>query len=855
MNPTKPMADSRHPSAQHPPEAEAVSPRAERFEDGSRGEDRAGELAQACPAALLVLDGEGRIRRANPKAEAILGQGAGELDGRSFDTLGWTAPGSSSAETEGLEGASEPLDARALPWRLLTEDPDPSPRLHFGLERTDGRRVQLAISSGLLRPDEGWVGGLVLTLDDVTEEVTMRRELASYHRELERIVEERTAELTTANRRLQREAEELEKAERRQRVLTTAVEAVREGVAITDARLDGEGPRLLFVNDYFLHLVGRRAEELSGFPVRRLLAPGCNDEALARLDREISLGKATRGELIYRNSDGRDLLVVDHTSPVHNSDGELTHLISIVQDVDELRRSEEALRRSEERYALLIEQMNEGFVATDGQNCIDLANARFVEMMGYSRSELYGQYLGRFVDPEEVHRLEAQEAKRREGVAEPYELALVSKDGERVDTIISPTSLLADGGEFVGSFAVITDVTERKRLEVERRRLEGRIQKAQKMESLGLLAGGIAHDFNNLLVGMLGHAGLALMELDSTSTVRPLVRKIETAALRASELTKEMLAYSGKGKFIVEPIDLSELVREMAKLLEVSISKKASLVLNLESDLPPVEGDSTQIRQIVMNLITNASEAIGETSGTITITTGSMHADRRYLAATYMDDELDASTYVFLEVSDNGSGMNAETRAKIFDPFFTTKFTGRGLGLAAVLGIVRGHHGAIKVYSELGQGTSFKVLFPAVENEVRPSPPTPREDFTFEGSGCVLVVDDEEMVRGVAQLSLETVGFSVLAVGDGEEALEVFRREGHRIDAVLLDMTMPRLGGEETYYELQKLRPGLPTILTSGFNEQDTFERFSDQGVAIPFLQKPFQPQDLIRKIRDALGQ
>ena len=682
-----------------------------------------------------------------------------------------------------------------------------------------------------------------------------RLEMEGYHRQLEAIVEARTVELASANAILERDAAELAVAERRQRVLSTAIEAVREGVAITDAHFEDEGPKLLFVNDYFLQLVGYGAEELSGYPIRQLLTADFNRQRLTRRERENQAGHAFRCELFYRHRDGRDLQVVDHTSPVHNAAGELTHLISIIQDLGQLRESEEALRRSEERYRLLIEQMSEGFAATDGHNRIDLVNARFVEMVGHSRDELRGQPLLRFVDDESRHHVEREEARRREGVAEPYELAFRHKDGHRVDTVVSPTSLLDSEGEFVGSFAVITDITERKKNEAERRRLEARIQKGQKMESLGLLAGGIAHDFNNLLVGMLGHAGLALMELAADSAVRPLVHKIETAALRASELTKEMLAYSGKGKFIVEPIDLSALVREMAKLLEVSISKKARLVLRLEDDLPSIEADSTQIRQIVMNLITNASEAIGEISGGITITTGTMHAERSYLASTYMDDELEAKTYVFLEVADTGSGMDDGTRAKIFDPFFTTKFTGRGLGLAAVLGIVRGHQGAIKVYSEPGEGTSFRVLFPSIDQAVRPPPAGAQEELAYRGSGRILVVDDEEMVRGVARLSLETVGFAVLTAADGQEAVEIFAREGGTVYAVLLDMTMPRMGGEETYRELKALRPDLRVVLTSGFNEQDTFDRFPEQGGPVSFLQKPFQPQELIRKIRDALCQ
>ncbi|MEM7350660.1 MAG: ATP-binding protein [Acidobacteriota bacterium] len=513
-------------------------------------------------------------------------------------------------------------------------------------------------------------------------------------------------------------------------------------------------------------------------------------------------------------------------------------------------RAERALRTSRQWYRLLIERMNEGFVTTDRENRVDIINAKLSHMLGYSREEVHGQYLGNFVDEANRRVLEEQEDRRHQGLAEPYELVWQAKDERRVETVVSPTSLLDDEGQFVGSFAVVTDVTERNRMKRERRKLQARVRKAQKMESLGLLAGGVAHDFNNLLVGILGHAGLALMEMPEDSSLRPLIQQIETAAIRASELTNEMLAYSGKGRFMVEEIDIAELVREMIHLLDVTISKSVALETDFAQDLAAMEGDPTQIRQVVMNLITNAAEALGDEVGTITIATGRIEADRSYLAGTFLDDDLPAGRYVFLEVSDTGPGMEPETRSKIFDPFFTTKFTGRGLGLAAVLGIVRGHRGAIRVYSEVGRGTSFKLLFPATDAVVQPKAEPPViESPPFRGSGCVLVADDEEMVRRVAKLTLENAGYTVLLAVDGVEAVESFRRHHDELHAVLLDLTMPRMGGEEAYREIRRIRADAKIILSSGFNEQDSVGRFSGEHLA-GFLQKPFQPRELIEKIR-----
>lgn len=800
-------------------------------------------LARTLPAAVVLIGPEGRLRFANEAAEKVLGMKLEEIEGRPYDDAEW--------QITSLEGELIPRESRPTPLLLAGKEVK---NVQMAVMRPSGERVLLTVNGTPFRDDGGELEGGILVLEDVTEEVAIREELARYQRHLETIVESRTSELIEANERLQQEAKELEIAERRQRVLVTAIEAVREGVAITDLEVEAErGPRLLFVNDFLCELSGYPPRHLAGERLGALLAPGENRQAIEELRSAVLEGKSFQGEFRYRHRSGEELLVSNHFSPVVNNAGELTHLISIQKDVTQEKEAERALRESEERYRLLIEQMNEGFVATDRDNQVILTNPRLEEMLGYAGDELVGRYMGDFTDEANRHLLEAQEAKRHEGLAESYELTWQHKDGTGIDTNVSPTSIQDAEGEFAGSFAVVTDITERKRMEEESRRLEARIQKAQKMESLGLLAGGVAHDFNNLLVGMLGHAGLALMELPPQSSARGLIRQIEIAALRASELTKEMLAYSGKGKFLVEAIDLSALVEEMAHLLKVTISKKAVINFNFAPDLSAVEGDPTQIRQIVMNLITNASEAIGDRSGVITITTGEMYADREYLSATYMDDELDDWSYVYLEVADTGSGMDEETRAKIFDPFFTTKFTGRGLGLAAVLGIVRGHRGAIKVYSEPRRGTSFKILFPAISENARVAPQEETVDeLKIRASGRVLVADDEEMVRGVAKLSLETVGYTVVTASDGQEAVETFRREEGRFDVVLLDLTMPRMGGEEAYREIRRIRADTKVVLSSGFNELDTVQRFPGRGLA-GFLQKPFKPQELIKTIREIL--
>jgi nitrogen-specific signal transduction histidine kinase len=400
--------------------------------------------------------------------------------------------------------------------------------------------------------------------------------------------------------------------------------------------------------------------------------------------------------------------------------------------------------------------------------------------------------------------------------------------------------------------AVLVDITARKREEEERQAFQAKLQHAQKLESLGVLAGGIAHDFNNLLMAILGNADLALELLSPESPGREYVEKIETTAQRAAGLTNQMLAYSGKGRFLIQSIQLDRLVGEMAHLLETVISKKAELRMKFEPDLPAVEADASQVRQIVMNLITNGSEALGDANGQLTIATGTVEADRAYLSRCYLGDEVSDGTYVFLEVSDTGEGMDEETRKKIFDPFFTTKFTGRGLGLAAVLGIVRGHNGTINVYSEPGLGSSFKVLLPASERKVDDRPETPaRTEGTLEGA-TILVVEDDAAVLDVTSLMLEKAGFRVLTATNGQEGVDLFRLYKDDIGLVVLDMTMPVMDGEEAFRGMRDIDPGVRVLLSSGYNEQDATNRFAGKGLA-GFIQKPYRSVDLLNRVREIL--
>ncbi len=412
---------------------------------------------------------------------------------------------------------------------------------------------------------------------------------------------------------------------------------------------------------------------------------------------------------------------------------------------------------------------------------------------------------------------------------------------------------VVENGKAVKLVGAIHDITEARLAQLEREQLDRKVQETQKLESLGVLAGGIAHDFNNLLTSILGNASIAEIQLPADSCARDCLEQITEASLRAADLCNQMLAYSGRGRFVVQKIDLATLVEQTGQLLQISTSKKAVLRYRHEKGLPPIEADATQIRQVIMNLVINASEAIGDKNGVIHLSTGLTQVDRNYLRGTRLDSDLPVGDYVYLEVSDDGCGMSVETQARIFDPFFTTKFTGRGLGLAAVLGIVRGHKGVVMVDSELDRGTTFKLLFPAAKGASEHGPSRTVGGANWQGKGTVLVVDDEETMRSTVARMIRIIGLEPVLACDGREAIEVFRVQPDRFALVLLDLTMPHMDGEQTFTQLRRLRPDVRVVLMSGFNAQEVLVRFPGKGPA-SFLQKPFTVAALSATFKEVLA-
>jgi PAS domain S-box-containing protein len=505
-------------------------------------------------------------------------------------------------------------------------------------------------------------------------------------------------------------------------------------------------------------------------------------------------------------------------------------------------------KRSEGRVRALLESASEGIVAIDEKGEILLVNAMSEKLFGYERGELFGKPV-EILLKEDLH--EAHRGHRQTYFAHPRTRTMgagMSLSGRRKDGTTFPVeislSFIDEGGSKV-VLAMIADVTERKRVEDQLRELA-------KVESLGVLAGGIAHDFNNMLTGILANASMAMDELPADSACQGMIGEVIRSAERAAHLTNQMLAYSGKGRFLVRPVNLSQFTRDIVPLVRSSIPRTAELDLQLVEDLPLVEADIAQLQQLIMNLLINAGEAIGDAPGTVAIRTGVRELSEGDNPTGPKHMSVVPGRYVFLQVKDTGAGMDELTRQRIFDPFFTTKFTGRGLGLSAVLGIVRGHLGAIEVESTPGHGATFTVLFPETRLHIRPEPTPPLARRM--GSGTILVVDDDEAILKLTRIMLEKAGYKVVVAENGAEAIDIFRQNAGQIVAVLLDMTMPVMSGVETLKALRDLKPDVPVALTSGFTELEALARFPVKTVEA-FVQKPYKAAHLLEKINKIVAE
>ncbi len=564
-----------------------------------------------------------------------------------------------------------------------------------------------------------------------------------------------------------------------------------------------------------------------------------------------------------------------HRIPIAWGIGGLVALLSFTAAllVNTVRRHriERRLAASEKQYRLLADHATDMISRHDPDGIYLYASPACRILLGYEPEELIGRNAYELNHPEDLDQVRnSHQTIINQRIIFTVTYRIRHKQGHFIwvettsKTIRNPQT-----GAVREIVAVTRDITERKQVQEERLRMEKHLQTVQRLESLGVLAGGIAHDFNNILMTMLGNVELVKDTVSGNPTARNRLEETLNAGQRAAALIRQMLTFSGKGRFIVKPVDLNKLIESIFELLHAAVPGPVFLDLRLERPLAKIEADESQIRQILMNLILNAAESYEpDADGAVTLSTGVADCDSAYLSKTESDiwlayqDPFTAGRFVFLEVEDTGSGMDPETRKRLFEPFYSTKFQGRGLGLAAVLGIVRGHKGFIRIDSEPERGTAVRVLFPALPEtqmaeEPRPQPPTPAPTpapvQTPTGKEVVLLVDDEEPVRTMIRQMLERMGYSVISAGGGPEAVGIFREKAVKIDLVLCDLKMDDMNGLEVLHELRRLDPDVRVILSSGYSEAELKSRYGEEGF-VGFLQKPYRMQTLKTALENVLG-
>ena len=658
--------------------------------------------------------------------------------------------------------------------------------------------------------------------------------------------------------------------------------------------IDANG-EIVFVNGAECELLGLAPNQLLGRPIWEFVVPEERSESREAISRKMREEQPlARFERRYIRPDGIRLVLEIHEKHIRDRKNRITGMRSFLIDVTQRTRSEQALGESEKLYRHLVEHASDIIYRTDAQGRFQVFNPVAPRVFACSAEELIGRPYLDLIRPDfraQVRQFYRQQFARR--LSHTYlEFPAITMDGREI-WFGQNVEIVEEDGRIAGFQAITRDITaqrrseeglkyardelerrvkertaelelanallrtemaERQRQEDERRNLEAQVQHRQRLESLGLLTGGIAHDFNNLLAVILGHADLALPEIPEASRARASIEKVIAAAKSAAELTHQMLAYSGRGKFAIEPVNLTELIEHATRLIASLISKKALLQLDLAPEPIVVEGDPAQLRQVIVNLITNASDAISDRPGIIRVTTGTQEiTGSDQLVSVLPDVQLPPGRYVFVEVSDTGCGMDEATLGRIFDPFFTTKFTGRGLGLAAVQGIVRGHRGTLQVKSEPGRGTNFRVLFPASEQRAARSATFKQElEDHWHYAGVVLIVDDEPGVRALASEILGRLSVSCLTATDGYDAMRQFEAHADEISAVLLDLTMPGLDGSEVLARLREMKPDVKVILCSGFDANDASSGLGENRPS-RFLRKPYTPSELIQAFKDIL--
>jgi len=577
-----------------------------------------------------------------------------------------------------------------------------------------------------------------------------------------------------------------------------------------------------------------------------LLTEDSKATAYATLPHTITEGYSQNKEYTARLHDGKTIPVEVNSSVIRTENGEPRAIISVIRDIRERKEAAEALRASETRYQSIFENTGTVMMLIEEDMKISFVNAEFEKLSGYKREEVEGKKkwtefvdksdLGKMVRQHRLRRSKPDRAKRR------YEFRFVHREGFIRDILLT-VDIVTGTKRTVAS---LLDITERKRAETEKAKLETKLLQAQKMEAIGTLAGGIAHDFNNLLMGIQGNVSLSLMNLYPSHPTHDRLKNIEEQVQSGADLTRQLLGFARGGRYDVKPADMNDILEKTLSMFGRT-KKEISIRRKYQKDLWNVEVDRGQMEQVFMNLYVNAWQAMAG-GGEIYLETGNVYFENNH----GMPYAVKPGRYVKASVTDTGTGMDEKTKERIFDPFFTTKKMGRGtgLGLATVYGIIKGHEGMIDVVSEPDLGTTFNIYLPATKKKIYKKRTDSSE--VLRGTETILLVDDEKMGLEVTAELLESMGYRVYAAGSGQEAIATYIEKRNEIDLVMLDMVMPGISGGETFERLRKINPHIRVLLSSGYSLEGQAQQIMDRGCN-GFLQKPFHPEKLSSKVREVL--
>jgi len=642
-----------------------------------------------------------------------------------------------------------------------------------------------------------------------------------------------------------RDMTERKKVEQQIKFQSNLLENVSDAVIATDMQYN-----IRFWNKTAEKQYGWTAEEVIGQPMEKFIINdyfGCSLDVILQ---KISQDGSWKGEVTQNRRDGVRIPIISTVSIIKNEQNQPTGFIAINRDITERKQVEEKIKNSESKYKLLVENLNEGIWQIDKDSVTNFVNSTMANMLGYTVEEMMGKPLFDFMD-EQGKKLAAKNVEdRKKGVQEHHDFEFMNKNGTRVYASLQTSPITDKDGNYLGALAGIQDITDRKNLEKEKEKTAEYLLQSQKMESIGHLAGGIAHDFNNIVAGIMGYTDLELGRIkDGTSTPTSIERCFETilsATERAKDLTAQLLGFARKGKYNPQNLDINSIITEVSQLVSKGITPTGHSIEHILKSEKHVNADATQMYQVIQNIVINAKDAMPN-GGKITVTCEDVKITKKVIGKLAI---IPPNNYVKVTVSDQGTGIPDEIMHKIFDPFYTTKEKGKGtgLGLSTTYGIIQNHNAYMDLETEVGKGTKFSLYFPAVE---RKKPSQEQQASVEKGNGKILVVDDEVLIRDVAETVLSSAGYQITTAQEGNEALESYKKE--KYDLVLSDLIMPNgMEGIELYQKIKEINPNAKVCIMTGYQDETKIQQLLKQGVK-KIIQKPFRMKQLTEIINSLM--